>query len=339
MPGRQISHQVAADEAVDAGDENPHVSVPCFDQFEYFDEVLQTEHQHVGVDAVFLAAPDDLLIQDDVRLDPLGASSSRPHLHEILRDILGWKMVRVEKTDQKLIISGNLVIGLIVSEFLEVASIRKECRMCRHPSPPELGRLEAGTAVISYRPVKIVRMDKANVPVDSLYPGIFFKGRGHDLEDIVPVIEIIRIDDADNVSGCHPDALVDSIIHAFVRLGNPSQTLTEQGLVFPNDIYRTIGTPAINNQILKVRIPLFQHAFNRVPDGFGAIKGDCNDREPHGIEILYLDCKYDFIFSVSDPQTRLISQTLASTRARYHHPWKKCHINPSFPSRNPNLKK
>lgn len=85
----------------------------------------------------------------------------------------------------------------------------------------------------------------------------------------------------DDVAGRHADAFVHCLVHTAVRLGDDTHLKAGMSgaerfrahlvLKFADDVHRTVGGGAVNDDVLYVRIVLTQNALDGAADGSLAV--------------------------------------------------------------------
>ena len=106
---------------------------------------------------------------------------------------------------------------------------------------------------------------------------MILKSIGNELEDVVPVEEIVRIQDADEVALRHPDAFVDGIVQTLVLFAHPAHPAAEPRLIRFDQVDRPVGGKSVDYDILIVGVGLGQNAFERVFQRTGAVERYGND--------------------------------------------------------------
>src|SRR5262249_40507575 len=80
----------------------------------------------------------------------------------------------------------------------------------------------------------------------------------------------------------HSDAFVHRVVDAAAWLRNPSDT----AIVFPKNVDRAIGRTTVDNDVLEIAKGLLAHAFERVPQGGGAVIGGGHNRQERNARVI-----------------------------------------------------
>lgn len=177
-------------------------------------EISGHQHQGVRIDAVLPARTDNLAIDE-----PHGLHASRidlparPHGQEIDGHVLRRQTAGVKEAHHQLDVRRYLIILVIKPILVEVLTISEERRMRREPAPAYLPQPEAASVLIPDRITEIGGAHIADVAVNDLDIPVPGKCRIYQSDDIRPMVKIVRIDDAHDVSRGHPDALIHGLVH------------------------------------------------------------------------------------------------------------------------------
>ena len=130
---------------------------------------------------------------------------------------------------------------------------------------------------MAYHLVRVVLADILQIAIDRGNRRVG-KGGGHVGQHLGPGIDVVCMEKAHHLAGGAGNALVQGVVDAAIRLadqhGQPVPMCLQHG-------HRTVGTGAVDNHMLAVRIRLRRHRGQTVDHGGGAVPGCGDDGNLH----------------------------------------------------------
>ena len=217
----------------------------------------------------FAIATDDSA--NRIRLAPDAHSHQRPW------DVGDANSMSFDETEHQLEIAGDPVEGIEAAEFLKQEPPTEERGMWGHPPVVEIARPVFACFPVSQHSANIVagNIDTVSVCRIVLSP---LDGRDDVRDDVIIGVYVVGIEKTDHLPRRQADALVHRIVDALVGLRDDRVDAIP---VLGEDIDRSIGGLAINDDMLEIAVGLAHDTADRILNRVDIVETDCNDRDFH----------------------------------------------------------
>lgn len=240
--------------------------------------VLREHHRKAAEIAVFAVCADVLAVQEDVRFPSRGGHAAETHPNDAPRQVLGPDARLAEIADHQFEVGADLVPQLVAAQLGKKFATNVDARMWRHVADVVHPGLPPSGGVIADR---LVATRKENVRISRIR--LLVKGRGNSRDGVGVFKDVIRVEDADDVSRRHRDALVEGVVHPLVFFGGPSGgDGVWFGQLFRNQLAGAVRRTAVHDDVLDFSITLRENACDRGSDRILRIVGNRDDADLHG---------------------------------------------------------
>ena len=200
----------------------------------------------------------DVLIPHLLALRRIRAHATHTHSRNKLRKISHLQMTVIQIVHQEIGIRGNLVALVIETTTHHHLTLDVASRMQRQPTASHLPASILATNPFSHHLLRVLLVHVDTIGIEEVAIRLLHLLH-HMRHRILGKDEVVRMAKSDDIACRHPNALVDSLIHAMVRLRDKLHLVLMPSYRLTDYFHGTVFRYPVHDDILNVRIILRQH--------------------------------------------------------------------------------
>lgn len=159
----------------------------------------------------------DILLPHLLPSSGVGAQSAHAHPHDIFMQISDAQLAAKQIAEEEVRVGGYLIALVIQSLTLYGAALDIASGVQRQPAMTNFPQTIVATNPVAHHLIRVLGIHKQSVTIQKI--GMSFLKPLHYIGySLRRIQKVVRMYQTDDIASSSPDALVDSLVHAMVRL-------------------------------------------------------------------------------------------------------------------------
>lgn len=159
----------------------------------------------------------DILLPHLLPSSGVGTQSAHAHPHDIFMQISDAQLAAKQIAEEEVRVGGYLIALVIQSLTLYGAALDVASGVQRQPTVTNFPQTIVATNPVAHHLIRVLGIHKQSVTIQKI--GMSFLKPLHYIGySLRRIQKVVRVHQTDDIASSSPDALVDSLVHAMVRL-------------------------------------------------------------------------------------------------------------------------